>query len=92
MIILHPNLGSMQSLKGALQSYVTSISAFTAATPPAASTSAKTNADEPEGPSEAARNILANIGKTTRAAIRAGEDKVGLAVTLYEAVSLFKPE
>lgn len=82
-------LASVNSLKSTLESYVTSISSSKLPSSPKASTSAAISDNGDEASNETTRAILSQIGKTTRAAIRAGEDKVGLAVTLYEAVSNF---
>lgn len=78
--------GSTAALKSSLQSYIAALSNPTAPASPVASTSAPSYTDEEEGPSPFQRQTLNSIAKSARAAVRAGEDKVGLAVALYESV------
>ncbi|GAA5886312.1 hypothetical protein JCM6882_001600 [Rhodosporidiobolus microsporus] len=74
------------SLRLTLESYISAlVSSASAAPSPAASTS---TSDEPAAPkiSAAAREKWGELGRHALGAIRAGEDKVGLAVGLYESV------
>lgn len=61
----------------------------TNAASPTASTSAPSYVEEEESITPLMRATLAEIAQASRNAIRAGEDKVGLTVTLYEAVRLY---
>ncbi|GAA6049924.1 hypothetical protein JCM3770_007052 [Rhodotorula araucariae] len=70
-------------LRTALEAYIAAMQNPTAAPSPAASTS---TADEPPRINGAAREQLAKLSEHATRAVRAGEDKVGLASTLYEMV------
>lgn len=68
------------------------LSASTAPPPQSASmtktTTTSTTRSSDDGPSQHTRDLLANIAKNARAAVRAGEDKVNLCRALYENVCL----
>ncbi|GAA5879432.1 hypothetical protein JCM1840_007038 [Sporobolomyces johnsonii] len=71
------------SLKTLLEAHIHSTVNPSSAPSPAPSGS---TLDEPLRPSGGTKERLATLGNAARSAIRAGEDKVGLAITLYEAV------
>ena len=72
-----------QGLKTSLGAYITALQTATAAPSPAASSS---TAAEPPSLSPAAREHLVNLSEHANKAVRAADDKHGLAVTLYEMV------
>ncbi|CEQ39422.1 SPOSA6832_00936 [Sporobolomyces salmonicolor] len=78
-----PETAHTASLKTLLEAHIHSTSNPSSAPSPAPSGS---TLDAPLPPSRAAKERLATLGNAARSAIRAGEDKVGLAITLYEAV------
>jgi hypothetical protein len=71
-------------LQSSLEALVASTLNPSSAPSPAPSTS---TADEPPQPSPSMRARLNKLSSLATAAVRAGEDKIGLAITLYEAVS-----
>ncbi|GEM10862.1 inhibitorof growth protein 4 [Rhodotorula toruloides] len=70
-------------LQSSLETIVASTLERSAAPSPARSTS---TSDEPPQPSSSMRARLNKVSLLATAAVRAGEDKVGLAITLYEAI------
>ncbi|GAA5848931.1 hypothetical protein JCM9279_004668 [Rhodotorula babjevae] len=72
-----------QGLKTSLGAYIAALLNATAAPSPAASTS---TAAEPPTLSPAAREHLVELSEHANKAVRAADDKHGLAVTLYEMV------
>ncbi|ORY66625.1 hypothetical protein BCR35DRAFT_282865 [Leucosporidium creatinivorum] len=75
---------STRLLQTLLQDYITSLTSTAPSTP--APTTAAEGEELPASATTTAKERLELISKTARNAIRAGEDKVGLAVTLYESV------
>ncbi|TNY23918.1 hypothetical protein DMC30DRAFT_372177 [Rhodotorula diobovata] len=71
-------------LRSSLEAYIVVMQTATAAPSPAASTS--TAEAEPPRLSPAAREHLAKLSEHANKAVRAADDKHGLAVTLYEMV------
>ncbi|GAA6020882.1 hypothetical protein JCM8202_005481 [Rhodotorula sphaerocarpa] len=74
--------------KSALLDYIASTLLPTSATPSAAPSPAPSTstADEPIRTTVVGRDKMLRAAQLATAAVRAGEDKVGLAITLYEAV------
>lgn len=83
MLTSSPCTAATQSLKTSLLEYLTVLATARSSTDSSKGKGKSTAADD----SEALHTALQSITKAAKNAIRAGEDKVGLAVTMYESVS-----